>query len=188
MPFYGTLLVLVVSYLGVYPLFFKISILLAVLFLTCLLPALLIYLLHQQKIIASVSLNDRRERLLPYLFTLLCYGACTLLLYKLKLPLWFLSYFVGGSLAILVAILVNLKWKISAHMTGAGGLLALSFALFEALLYYPLALLLLAILLTGMLGSARIYLRRHTLGEVAAGTINGFLCVYLPLWYTLLFS
>ena len=36
-----------------------------------------------------------------------------------------------------------------------------------------------AVSLCGILGSARIILARHTLGQVIAGAINGFLCVTL---------
>ena len=76
---------------------------------------------------------------------------------------------------------VNLKWKLSEHMAGAGavigGLVAFS-ALFS---YNPVWWLCLFILVAGVLGTARIILRHHTLGEVMGGFAVGLICSLLVL-------
>jgi membrane-associated phospholipid phosphatase len=68
----------------------------------------------------------------------------------------------------------------SAHMTGTGGLLAIvivlsmKFPTFKAL--YPL---LLAILLNGIVGSARLYMDSHKPLEIYLGLIFGFLICFI---------
>lgn len=75
----------------------------------------------------------------------------------------------------------QLKWKLSEHMAGAGavigGLVAFS-ALFS---YNPVWWLCLFILVAGVLGTARIILRHHTLGEVMGGFAVGLICSLLVL-------
>ena len=40
----------------------------------------------------------------------------------LHAPLWLLSFFCGAAVAVFVAMLINLRWKISAHAIGIGGM------------------------------------------------------------------
>ena len=53
-----------------------------------------------------------------------------------------------------------------------GGLLSYSF-IFQ---FNPISWLCIFVLLAGMLGSARIIVRQHTLGEVGGGFLVGLLC------------
>lgn len=39
---------------------------------------------------------------------------------------------------------------------------------------------LIAVLVAGAVCSSRLILGRHTLGQVAAGCLNGFVCVFIP--------
>jgi hypothetical protein len=83
------------------------------------------------------------------------------------------------TVTILGLTVVTLFWKMSAHMTGAGGLLAvvlvlgIKFQTFEVL--YPL---LLSIFLAGVIGSSRLYLHAHRPIEVYIGFIYGFLMCF----------
>ena len=88
-------------------------------------------------------------------------------------------------LTMIVGILVNLRWKLSEHMAGCGavvgGLMAFS-ALFG---YNPVWWLCLFILISGVLGTARLMLSRHSLGEVLAGFAVGLACAFFvlhPAW------
>ena len=71
---------------------------------------------------------------------------------------------------------VNLKWKLSEHMAGAGGIVGGLVAFSELFGYNPVGWLCIFILVAGMLGSARIILRHHTQGEVLGGFAVGLLC------------
>ncbi len=181
MPLYGTFILIHYSYLDVYPASVKRVILYIVGLFTLVIPLVGIVLLKALKLIEHVSLNRREDRKLPYLITLASYFACGYLLYKLNLPPWVVGFVAGGLLSLIVASVITIWWKISAHMTGMGGFLGAMVFLFHYMNLMPLWLLLTAILLTGLLGTSRIELNRHTFGQVLAGTFNGFVCVYLTM-------
>lgn len=178
MPFYGMVIILTYSYLSIFPLNFKIAVASVVLFFTGAIPAISIGLLYRLGKITSIDLNIRQERPLPYLITIISYLLCGLFFYKIQLPLWLLFYIGGALTSILIAAIINNWWKISAHMTGIGGVLATGFALARIQHQFPIALFVLLILLAGILGTSRIALKRHTFFQVLAGTANGFICVY----------
>ena len=71
-----------------------------------------------------------------------------------------------------VVTLVNLYWKISAHVIGAGMPLAVLVWFFgwAALPFF---------LLIPLVGWARLYLKAHTLSQVVAGAILGFTLTFL---------
>ena len=92
---------------------------------------------------------------------------------------------VGSALTVLVIALINLKWKISAHMAGIGGLIGLVYQIHvQDLSAFDLFwVLCLIIILAGVLGSARLALNRHNTLQVMAGVVVGFLCVCLTMKY-----
>ena len=92
-------------------------------------------------------------------------------------------FMVGSAITVLVMALISLKWKISAHMAGMGGIIALVYQIHVQGLsaFYLLWLLCILIVVAGLLGSARLTLKRHNLWQVLAGVIVGFLCVSLTM-------
>ena len=88
---------------------------------------------------------------------------------RLNIP-WYMTGIILVSLVVsIICIAVNLKWKLSEHMAGIGGVIG-GLVSFSALFgYNPVGWLCLFILIAGILGSARIVLGHHTLGEVLSG-------------------
>ena len=152
--------------------------------ITCVLPMATIALLHNFKFIKDKRMVKRDERLLPYIAATVFYlGAVWYLAYTHE-PQWMVMFAAGGALACLISTLVNLKWKISAHMAGMGGLLGMLCQLDAMDLEvvspaWMMFYIIVAIGLCGLLGSARMLLKRHTFMQVVAGWANGFLCVSL---------
>ncbi len=181
MPFLGTIVILLYSFVSMLPFVNKLIVAGAVLTFTALLPALAIVVLYKLGRIKTVGLNDREDRLVPYIICLVGYLSCIIFMKQIELPLWCISFLIGGLCSIIINSIVNRWWKISAHQAGIGGLLAVVVALPHTPLYMgqPLWLLPVAIIATGMLGTSRIYLNRHTFWQVIAGTANGFLCTYI---------
>ena len=102
-------------------------------------------------------------------------------MHRLNMPWYMTGIILSALLALLACMLLNLVWKLSEHMAGVGmitGLLVAFSALFG---YNPVWWLCACILLSGLLGSARIVLGRHTLGEVLGGYVVGLGCVLLVL-------
>ena len=82
-------------------------------------------------------------------------------------------FVLGGGIAIALVTLINLRYKISAHMTGIGGMLgaliSLSYLLkFDMTLFYiPV------IVVAGMLGTSRLLLHEHKPSQVYFGFALG---------------
>ena len=149
--------------------------------ITCLVPMVVILILWSARVVTDLGLNKRKERPIPYALTVVCYAATAFYLWSAQAPQWMWMFMVAGGAAAVVSCIVNFWWKISAHMAALGGLLALTFRMSADKLavidMWPVITV--AILCVGLLGTCRIYLRCHTLGQVLAGTANGFLWVWL---------
>lgn len=187
MPTYGIIIALWCSYLSAYDMGLRVTIMLVASGITLVLPVFFIATLHHFKWISDKRLVDRRERLLPYLFAFLCYVAVAFYLHsRVHMPTWGVMFFVGAALSVLISAVVNLRWKISAHMAGMAGIVALIYNMHALVTeaFNLIWVLIVAVLLCGILGSARIILGRHTLAQVIAGAINGALCVTLMMqWF-----
>lgn len=179
-PVYGVAIALWFSVLHYVPTSAKWTILLWVFGLNTLLPALAVLLLKQLKIVSSFGLNDRSDRAIPYAIVCVGYLITAWMMTRWNSPAWLWQFMLGAAAAVVISVIVNHWWKISAHMAGMGGTIGLMLRIFSvnAETTGAFGVLIAVILLTGAVGSARIYLGRHTLGQVIAGTLNGALCVY----------
>lgn len=138
-------------------------------------PILNIYILYKLKRIPSFTLSEQSERTFPYLMTAAFYFGLFYLLLDLNIWPTVKLFVLGGGIAILLVALINTKYKISAHLTGAGGLLgaliSLSYLLkFDMTVYYMIV-----ILLAGLLGSARLQLHEHKPSQLYTGFALGLL-------------
>jgi hypothetical protein len=183
MPTYGVFLTLWVSILCLLPYGTRVSVLLVCMGITCILPLIFLSVLRHFRLVKDLHVNDRKERLIPYLFATLCSAVAAYYLYYCHSPQWFIMFMVGTAVTELVMALVNLKWKISAHMAGIGGIVALVYQLHaQGLSAFDLFwLLCIVVMIAGLLGSARLVLRRHDSWQVLAGVVVGFLCVSLTM-------
>lgn len=186
MPVYGIILIFSLSFLSYAPFHTKLVFTLIVFGANFLVPMLLVLLLKKMGVIEDIGLNGRRERLIPYIITIVCLAGTALFLYLKMAPLWVAMFYAGGALAALINLLVNFWWKISAHAAGIAGIVAMFIQVIKAgptadgMTWWIVG----AILTAGLLGSARIWLGRHTLLQVLAGSAVGFLSVFLlSLWF-----
>ena len=183
MPTYGVVLLFVYTYFGViYTRQFWLIISPIVLF-SFVIPAILIFMLFRMGVISDLSLTKRRERFFPYLITLLSYTAMMLFYYRMNMPKWFLLMIAAPIVIMIIAILITLRWKISAHMFGIGGLIggamSVSYFVERSNPYYMFMGL---FILAGLIGTSRLILKRHTLGQVIAGFLLGLLVSFLFVW------
>lgn len=149
--------------------------------LTLIIPVILLVILWRKGYIDSLHITDAKQRTAPYIYTLICYGFWAYFVYgTMKLPKFMFLIAIGAMVALLAVTLINHWWKISAHLTGIGGLLGgiCSFALHYATL--PTGLVVIVLLVALILMYARLYLDAHTPLQVVAGFILGILCTFLP--------
>lgn len=182
-PSYGVFLALWVSVICYQPLGTRLAVLLVVFGVTCVTPMIFISIMHNLKIIKDMHLVERKERNYPYLITIVCYVAAACYINHVHAPSWLVGFAVGGVMTCIVSFIVNLKWKISAHTAGMGGLVALLFFIHSEGLeaFNTFWLLCITIIISGIAGSVRMYQCRHDLGQVIAGFINGSMCVHFAI-------
>lgn len=180
-PVYAIALIFTVSSLAITsPLRTRFAVSSIIFGFNCILPMLLIYLLKRLGMVSDIALNRRRERALPYIVVIMCYVLSGYYLYSHGAPSWVTMFYAGGALTAVVNFTVNFRWKISAHAAAMGGVFYVLVRIANAApTDAAVACLIAWALLTGLLGGARIWLRRHTLLQVLAGFANGYLCVWL---------
>ena len=161
-------------------------------FFTILLPVIGVLILYKMKLITSVGLVNREERTLPYIIFFVCYVACAVYLWMNNLRGIQFGFFIGGIIALLCNLIINRQWKISVHMTSIGGFTGLIFVMsyLQYIMYteYIPYLQVGAVLASGALGTSRILLRRHTLGQVVCGFFNGFFWIFISSYLFLLLT
>lgn len=144
-----------------------------VLLFTFLLPSLGTALLLWGGYVSSLELRERRQRPLPLLLAVIGFGTAALLMgrYPQAFDGLLVQMMAGMTLAVLLTLLISLRWKISAHGVGMGGtvgLLALLFLGGEAgstIIWWLMG----SIVLAGAVMSARLALNAHTPEQVWAG-------------------
>lgn len=144
-------------------------------------PALVVLLLKRIGIVQDLGLNGQRERFIPYVCCIMCLLATALFMHFKGAPIWLVMFFIGGAAAGIIEVVVNRWWKISVHAAGIAGIVALLIHILmgDYCAASTQGWLIAAIILAGLLGSARIWLGRHTLGQVLAGYAVGFCSVFL---------
>ena len=149
--------------------------------LTLIIPIILLLFMWRKGYIDSLHINDAKQRTIPYIYTLICYGFWAYFVrVTLQLPIFLLLVTLGAIAALLAVTIINRRWKISAHLTGIGGLLGgiCSFALNYSVL--PLGLIVGVLVISLMLMYARLYLNAHTPMQVVCGFLLGLLCTFIP--------
>ncbi|MFI5150458.1 MAG: phosphatase PAP2 family protein [Bacteroidia bacterium] len=160
--------------------------LLSITFITTgLLPALSAWILLRSGILKNLQMDDRRERLLPYLTTALYYLMAYYMFRSFPLPLVLLKIFrhfiLAGCIGILLTTVINFFWKISAHTVAAGGWCGALTGLCLLMYDPPLPALFAVIGIAGVTGYARLKLEAHTPAQVYAGYLLGFACTFFLL-------
>lgn len=180
-PFMAFLILFVFSYLRIMPLQYKLIVLGVVYCFTILMPTLTIFLFRKINGFTPEDLTERKRRYVPFILTITSYVFCLLMMHRLNIP-WYMTGIIFASLIVMIiCVIVNLKWKLSEHMAGAGAIIG-GLVAFSALFgYNPVWWLCLFILIAGVLGTARIILQHHTLGEVLVGFAVGLICSLLVL-------
>ena len=86
----------------------------------------------------------------------------------------FMSSIVMAAIMIqIICAVINNWWKISAHTAAIGGTTGAVLAFSLILGFYPLWWFCILLLLAGVVGTGRMLLRLHSLGEIVGGFLVG---------------
>ncbi len=142
-------------------------------FSTIILPLTSIFWLMQKGKVSSLEMSNHKERSLPLFKTVIWMSFGYYLLQNLLFYTPILkAELLGAILIILLASIISKFWKISLHLLGIGGVVGVFIAL-QIIYGNFLYLLILFILLSGLLGVARIKQKAHNYAQVYAGFIVG---------------
>jgi membrane-associated phospholipid phosphatase len=184
MPTYGMILLLNLDVFDLLPLIWKLVAVIGTLLFTGLLPAVPILLMMKRGEVHDLFISRREERTMPYLFSFLAYIFWTLFMWRgLSFPMFIVGAGVGTAISILIITFINLKWKISAHLSGIGGLAGGVFGVCYRLAYNPFWFFILVLFLAALVALSRIGLKAHTPGQTLAGFTVGFISVFIPCFY-----
>jgi len=157
--------------------------------ITCtILPLVSIVLMWKINLIKTLHMDDRMERIGPYIAMLIF-----LLWYYLNIGLYgvapiFRLYILGGIITLFLMFFANLFMKVSLHAAGIAGVfinlvIAQQLFSYSTLIfhfqdaYYQLSfqiILIIALLILFIILLSRFYLRKHNLTELLAGLVLGF--------------
>ncbi|OZI07979.1 hypothetical protein BWI93_11700 [Siphonobacter sp. BAB-5385] len=158
---------------------FRFGLLLLVFFFTFLIPGYLLYVLYRLRIIRSLTMERLEDRRGPYLIIVLLYTIFSFASFRYLVLLPQLTVVMASvTFSVSCVSFISLYWQISAHATGMGGviggLIALTARFGTTSLLAPLVIF---IVLTGLVMSARLQLNAHTPRQILAGLLLGaFIC------------
>ena len=150
---------------------------------TCIAPFLVILVMKKTGLIKDFYLQDRNERVYPIMVSVFFYLFTYYLFRQAHLPS-LLNYFVmGATLLVLLGFVITFYWKISLHMMSMGGFTGYLIAV-SLILGYELHMLIIgSVLVSGLVGSARIKLNAHNPSQVYVGFVTGILLMLLLFFY-----
>ncbi|MCK4701114.1 MAG: hypothetical protein KAT38_12290 [Bacteroidales bacterium] len=177
MPVYGILILFFISgtFLSYLPGPVKRIVFIIIAVNTIILPLSVVPFYVSQKIIKSIHMDTSRERIIPLAMNSIFYYLGFYLLNRLQVPDLIKMYVLASFSVVVVTLLVSLKWKISIHMVGIGGLtgaiISISWHLGVDMKVVWMGL----ILCSGLIGFARLELNKHTPAQVYSGFVTGFI-------------
>jgi len=160
---------------------FKVRIFYLIVSSTLLIPMILMLGLRWSGYVKSLHFEEKSDRRIPFLVVTLFYVLTTYFLKEkteLDPILWQGMAIITTAVALLTA--VTYFWKMSAHLTGIGGVLAVVGILGLFFPSWTVAYLLVATLvLGGIVASSRLYLDAHRPAEVYVGLLVGFVTCWI---------
>ena len=184
MPAYAMILLMNMDIFSVLPLRWRLIAIIGTFIFTGVLPALPIWLLMKKGEVNDLFISKREERTMPYLFSFMAYVFWALFMWRtLQFPTFIVAMGMGSAISIFIIVFINLKWKISAHMAGVGGLCGAVFGVCYRTAINPVWLIAIILFISALVAFARLELKAHTPGQVLAGYVVGFIAVFTPCFF-----
>ena len=142
---------------------------------TTILPFIVVFILYKLKIISTLDLEKREDRLIPQLFSLLCYISITIfLINKFSYTNALTLTMIANTVSVLFILVITQFWKISTHSSGALGFLTILYFLMHKFpsTSFSTPFIIITIMVIGVC-LARLHLKVHTLGQVICGCLLG---------------
>lgn len=156
----------------------KISIYIIYLIISFVLPMSFLPLMYYLGLISKVELDSKNDRILPLIVVSIIYALSWYYMKKIGFPLILLSIILSATVSIVCSLVITIFYKISLHTVSIGGLIGFAVFLNNYLninVSFPIIII---FIVGGLVGTARLYLNKHDIKQVALGYLIGFICVY----------
>lgn len=161
------------TYLSLISFDVKKIILLIVILSTLVFPVTLLLILYFRRLLTDIHMNNREERFLPFLLILILYILTFIFMIRLPLHSHLHAYALTLPVLLIVLVIANIKYKISEHMMGLGGIVGLIISL---IILFDISLqgfFVIAVLAAGITATARIIIGKYALLELYGGFVLG---------------
>ncbi|GJG36328.1 membrane protein [Prevotella lacticifex] len=173
LPVLGLIFLFTFSYLSIFPTMYKLLMVLLFYLFSVLLPTYLIHVYSKYEGWTTKQLINRERRMVPYVISILCYFLGFYLLTLMNTPDFISVIFVVAIIIQVLCAAVNRWWKISIHSAGIGGVTGMVVAFSFILSFDPTWWLCMLLLIAGLVGTARMVLRQHSLAQIVCGYLIG---------------
>ena len=146
---------------------------------TILLPLITAIFLQKLGVVKSIYMRTVEERKWPFLLSVLWYYLGFEVLTNLALPISLYLLMIGAISVVLIAHFITLRWKISVHMLGIGGVIGAMIGLSQRFKFDHFYLILILFFIAGLIGYARLKTNSHNYRQVYAGFILGIIVEWI---------
>ncbi len=174
-PSYGALLLAFFDpWLSPYlPINYKLLIVGVVVVFSGVLPAAVVLSMLWSGRLSDAFISDRTQRTIPYILSMLSYFVGTYMLWNMNMPLYWIAIMLGTCICLQIIMLINFKWKISAHSAAMGGVCGAIIVLGFMFHVNNVLAICMSLVVSGLVCSSRVYLKAHTLAQTLAGWTLG---------------
>ncbi len=180
LPLVGLLVLLTFSYLrSLLPWTYKLFLLVIVYLFTIFLPMVLIRIYHRYQGWFLTQIEKKQDYIIPYVISILSYLFCYYFMVVTHVPHFIGSIVMAALILQIICVVVNFFLKISVHTTALGGVAGALVAFSLRFSFNAVWWLSIVVLLSGLVGTSRMILRRHSLKEVTLGFLIGVVCAFV---------
>jgi hypothetical protein len=148
-----------------------------------LLPLFSGYLMWRKKMIRTIFLENREERIYPLIVVAIFYYLSYYLLKGIQVSPFFSYYMLGLTFLVLCALVISFFHKISLYMITAGSLLGVLFGLTFGHGIDQSLTIMITLVITGLLASIRMMDDSHNAMEIYTGLVLGFVVMFLLFYF-----
>ncbi|MCO5230127.1 MAG: hypothetical protein M9958_03125 [Chitinophagales bacterium] len=142
---------------------------------TFMMPAIAILMMKGIGFIKNLEMEDKKDRIIPFIATMTFYIWAFLAVkdYFNFMPNIYIIFMLGTVISLMASFFINLFFKLSIHMVGVSGLLVATMLMMMSAEKSLITIFLLIITLNGLIATARLYLKAHTVKELYIGFLVG---------------
>lgn len=142
---------------------------------TFLMPSVAILMMKKLDFIKSLEMEDKQDRIIPFIATMIFYIWAFLAVkdHFSYMPKIFSAFILGTLISVFISFFINLFEKLSIHMVGVSGWMTATMMMMMSSEKSMLMSFIGVIVICGLVATARLYLKAHTVRELYIGFLMG---------------